>query len=548
MYISILFFVSFILVSVALPIFGEKFESGGKWFFFCVCVFIAHSLKTDRASSTLSFLIKQKRGRGMSFHGFHPGGRELRSHPGAYENGWRCINCGASSSGSHCASCGHARTRHTARTRSKDDEAQGVPPASPQYPICGVCGRSFASLDALRVHLSSKSHQQELARILTDLASDDGQSASSSDSETGESDEEHNNKTAATDFAKAVHVGAEAAQAWAAYVAERKEAGPPVARAAEPVRSETLRPGTRVMARYYRDNLFYPATVAGRRSKRKGLVPVDFDDGYRGDVPLSDIHLPQTLEIGQEVLAHPSESSPNIGRSDYFPGRVVDNRAPDSYIIEFYNKSTMRCLRSQVIVRDFPDDQVEVEEMPCSVCGRDNPEDDGILCDGCNAVFHFTCVTPPITVIPEGAWFCPACVRARTAVPLDTPCACGVVHASPEERAACARATVPSARSNALDGEAMEDLGSVLWQLMQGLRAGGPMHGGAPDLPSLAALSMAEFAAANHEHTGEQWKPLLHEVIALEAAAAESHAMERRLREEAQQLLKRLNTLQSQPL
>jgi hypothetical protein len=100
---------------------------------------------------------------------------------------------------------------------------------------------------------------------MTELASDVGEEVQDSDSDTGESDEEHNNKTAATvrrsalhervsvhislcvvvysglsdcdhtrfaltrgqDFAKAVFVGAEAAQAWSAYVAEQRDGPPP---------------------------------------------------------------------------------------------------------------------------------------------------------------------------------------------------------------------------------------------------------------------------------------------------------------------------------
>ena len=32
-----------------------------------------------------------------------------------------------------------------------------------------------------------------------------------------------------------------------------------------------------------------------------------------------------------------------------------------------------------------------------------------LLCDGCDACYHMTCLMPPIMVIPEGDWFCPTC-------------------------------------------------------------------------------------------------------------------------------------------
>ncbi len=106
-----------------------------------------------------------------------------------------------------------------------------------------------------------------------------------------------------------------------------------------------------------------------------------------------------------QVLAHPEETSALYSKTDYFPGRVVENSNDRHYLIEcalrsrsiftfhrqalqrlarfgfflfllfrvlfpvpfehsscsrtrFYDKSTLRCLRSRVIVRDFPSDEV----------------------------------------------------------------------------------------------------------------------------------------------------------------------------------------------
>jgi PHD-finger len=46
------------------------------------------------------------------------------------------------------------------------------------------------------------------------------------------------------------------------------------------------------------------------------------------------------------------------------------------------------------------------ESDVCDVC------DNGgnlIVCDLCNKAYHFFCLTPPLTVIPQGEWFCPEC-------------------------------------------------------------------------------------------------------------------------------------------
>lgn len=44
------------------------------------------------------------------------------------------------------------------------------------------------------------------------------------------------------------------------------------------------------------------------------------------------------------------------------------------------------------------------------MCGLDASVDNTILvCDRCDEEFHMLCLNPPVTVIPEGDWFCPAC-------------------------------------------------------------------------------------------------------------------------------------------
>jgi hypothetical protein len=38
-----------------------------------------------------------------------------------------------------------------------------------------------------------------------------------------------------------------------------------------------------------------------------------------------------------------------------------------------------------------------------------------LICDGCDKGFHMDCVSPPLTSIPAGQWFCPCCSHARSA-------------------------------------------------------------------------------------------------------------------------------------
>ena len=55
----------------------------------------------------------------------------------------------------------------------------------------------------------------------------------------------------------------------------------------------------------------------------------------------------------------------------------------------------------------------KVENMPCEICGSNDAvyDDEFLLCDNCNRGFHTFCLDPPLEKIPEGAWFCPKCLK-----------------------------------------------------------------------------------------------------------------------------------------
>lgn len=52
----------------------------------------------------------------------------------------------------------------------------------------------------------------------------------------------------------------------------------------------------------------------------------------------------------------------------------------------------------------------------CSICGGIEDEDLIILCDGpgCSNEVHMYCMTPVMTKVPEGDWFCEACDKVGT--------------------------------------------------------------------------------------------------------------------------------------
>lgn len=50
------------------------------------------------------------------------------------------------------------------------------------------------------------------------------------------------------------------------------------------------------------------------------------------------------------------------------------------------------------------------------MCKKGDNEDLLLLCDGCDKGCHTYCHKPKITSIPEGDWYCPACI-SKVSVP-----------------------------------------------------------------------------------------------------------------------------------
>nr|KAJ0211036.1 hypothetical protein LSAT_V11C400226410 [Lactuca sativa] len=46
----------------------------------------------------------------------------------------------------------------------------------------------------------------------------------------------------------------------------------------------------------------------------------------------------------------------------------------------------------------------------CNVCGINKDDGKVLICDRCEAYYHTYCLTPPLSQIPKGNWFCPICV------------------------------------------------------------------------------------------------------------------------------------------
>ncbi|ODV69578.1 JmjC-domain-containing protein [Hyphopichia burtonii NRRL Y-1933] len=59
---------------------------------------------------------------------------------------------------------------------------------------------------------------------------------------------------------------------------------------------------------------------------------------------------------------------------------------------------------------EFPESDLEDDSANCLVCGKNNLPTTTLLCDNCNNPFHMRCLSPPLTSIPSGTWYCDKCL------------------------------------------------------------------------------------------------------------------------------------------
>ena len=107
--------------------------------------------------------------------------------------------------------------------------------------------------------------------------------------------------------------------------------------------------------------------------------------------------------------------------------------------------------------------------LPCSVCGDAGKGSHMLLCDGCNSGWHLACLNPPLSSVPRGDWYCPACEQDQPELPRNRP-AEAVAVAPASAVPAKSRSRVVAARQ--LEAAASQYDGSQIWMPARGKREG----------------------------------------------------------------------------
>jgi hypothetical protein len=56
-----------------------------------------------------------------------------------------------------------------------------------------------------------------------------------------------------------------------------------------------------------------------------------------------------------------------------------------------------------------PDDDLSRKYFGCELCHSGADDDNMLICDGCDKLFHLYCLDPPLEKVPDGDWFCLKC-------------------------------------------------------------------------------------------------------------------------------------------
>lgn len=86
---------------------------------------------------------------------------------------------------------------------------------------------------------------------------------------------------------------------------------------------------------------------------------------------------------------------------------VVRDNFENRRIVREINVDANRITKELVL--DDEADGTNEDVTSCEICNSPEREDVMLLCDECNQGYHMDCLTPRLTQIPEGSWYCDNC-------------------------------------------------------------------------------------------------------------------------------------------
>ncbi|XP_058889765.1 bromodomain adjacent to zinc finger domain protein 2B-like isoform X22 [Acipenser ruthenus] len=136
------------------------------------------------------------------------------------------------------------------------------------------------------------------------------------------------------------------------------------------------------------------------------LQPEEDNVGEKQDCSDSSIvrHINNPLDIAVTRLAELERNIERRGEEDIAPGLKVWRKA-----LSEVRSAAQLALCIQQLQKSIAWEK-SIMKVYCQICRKGDNEELLLLCDGCDKGCHTYCHRPKITTIPEGDWFCPACI------------------------------------------------------------------------------------------------------------------------------------------
>lgn len=128
------------------------------------------------------------------------------------------------------------------------------------------------------------------------------------------------------------------------------------------------------------------------------------------------LHKFREQEIGQPAVCAHSFCAPCIEEwSNNVQTCPIDRLEFNEIIVRSkFGPDGQLVRRVPVIVKQSTlDADADDDSTPCEVCRNTDREDTMLLCDGCNRGYHMSCLTPPLTEIPQNSWYCDYCFASE---------------------------------------------------------------------------------------------------------------------------------------
>ncbi|KAF8514474.1 RCC1/BLIP-II [Gautieria morchelliformis] len=131
-----------------------------------------------------------------------------------------------------------------------------------------------------------------------------------------------------------------------------------------------------------------------------------------------------TIAWGQNAANGELGLGDNEAKSATKPLRVNPLIGVDVLSIAAGQNTTFFLAKPNEKLSDLPRHPVQLDGVPqaCVICEEDRGDEDSPLeCEKCDSPYHLGCLDPPLTAVPDGEWFCTACMANPGAPIGETP-------------------------------------------------------------------------------------------------------------------------------